>query len=105
MLIIHSIFSLRVRLDRKQQVLQTFTSVYSWLGYIFHIEREASPTPPPPPQQHERDTLKWERDKLNDLANHTVPYKEKKKLLVQHEAGFIDELLKSVLTALAYAII
>ena len=39
------------------------------------------------------------------LAYGHVPYKEKKNILVQHDAGFVDTLLKPVVTALAYAML
>ena len=58
-----------------------------------------------PLQKHEETILNGHSKHLLSLVDDSVPYKEKKKILVQHGAGFVDELLKPVLTALAYAVL
>ena len=56
-----------------------------------------------PLKKREIDDLRVHKKHLFRLVDDSVPYKEKKKVLVQHGAGFVDQLLKPVLTALAYA--
>ena len=53
----------------------------------------------------EKENLGEHENHMIQLAYGHVPYKEKKTILVQHGVGFVDTLLKPVITALAYAML
>ena len=87
---------------QKQLLLDTLTpkQVHALCEVTYHILRGRFPL-----QKHELEVMKESRKNLHALAKGSVPYKEKRKILVQHGAGFVDELLKPVLSALAYVIL
>ena len=55
----------------------------------------------PPPEENKRNALPY-KDALVNLAETNVPYKTKKRILVQEDDGFIQELLVPAVTSLGF---
>ena len=57
-----------------------------------------------PLDDHVRRSLTSHQESLYALADSTIPYADKKKLLVQKGGGFLDQLLPVILPALSFLI-
>ena len=55
----------------------------------------------PIPEENKRMLLPY-KDALLDLASPNVPYKTKKRVLVQEDSGFIEDVLALIVSSLGF---
>ena len=87
---------------QQQLLLETATpeQIHTLCESVYQVFKGNIPLNP-----SEKENLGEHEKHMIQLAYGHVPYKEKKTILVQHGAGFVDTLLKPVITALAYAML
>ena len=87
---------------QQQLLLETATpkQIHALCESVYQVFKGNIPLNP-----SEKDNFREHEKHMIQLAYSHVPYKEKKTILVQHGAGFVDTLLKPVITALAYAML
>ena len=87
---------------QQQLLLETATpeQIHTLCESVYQVFKGNIPLNP-----SEKENLGEHENHMIQLAYGHVPYKEKKTILVQHGVGFVDTLLKPVITALAYAML
>ena len=86
----------------QQLLLETATpeQIHALCESVYQVFKGNIPLNP-----SEKENLGEHEKHMIQLAYGHVPWKEKKTILVQHGARFVDTLLKPVITALAYAML
>ena len=84
---------------QRQFLLRTATpqQLHALLQVIYNVLTENIPV-----SEEVRAILRSHKDALLNLAQRNVPYKTKKRTLVQEGSGFIQELLTPAISSLGY---